>query len=451
MSNKPAFTRREFMRSMAVVSTAATVPMFVHRSAMAFGEPAAQGLTSRPGFPDDRILVIVELAGGNDGLNTVVPFGFGEYYDARPQLAIRKDQLLTLDKHAGIGLHSALKPIMGMIDDGCAAVIQGVGYPNPNRSHFASMDIWHTADPSGGKGLGWIGKAMDHALGASGASGTDCICLGRETPLAAQAHYIKPIAFENADLFRWAGADLHASLSAEYDKINRAGVLDESAAQQAARAEARMTRRGRARAEATAQSAESQASFLMRTALDAQVASDRIRAAVSKGTQTNFPGGPLASQLRMVAAMIRAELPTNVYYTVLGGFDTHAGQAGRHQQLLTQFATGVSAFYKELKAIGQDHRVLTVAFSEFGRRVSQNASQGTDHGTAGPMFVFGPMIRPGLLGEHPSLTKLDAGDLIYTVDFRSIYAGILEGWFKIDSAQVLGKSFQPAQFLKREA
>ncbi len=447
MSDKPAFTRREFMNSMAVVSTAITVPTFIHRSAMAFGDPAERGLASRPGFPDDRILVIVELAGGNDGLNTVIPVGYGEYYDARPNLAIKPDEALMLDKGAGIALHSALKPIMEMIDAGTANVIQGVGYPNPNRSHFASMDIWHTADPSGGKGLGWIGKAMDHAIGASGASGTDCICLGRETPLATQAHHIKPIAFENADLFRWAGADLHPSLGGEYDKMNRAGVLDESASEQVVRAETKLVR-GKLTRVPVAQPGESQASFLMRTALDAQVASDRIRDAVSKGTQTRFPSGPLANQLRMVASMIRAELPTNVYYTVLGGFDTHAGQAGRHQQLLTQFATGVSAFYKELKAIGQDQRVLTVAFSEFGRRVNQNASNGTDHGTAGPMFTFGPMVRPGLMGEHPSMTNLDAGDLIYTADFRSIYAGILEGWFKMDSSPVLGKRYQPARLFR---
>src|SRR5690606_32086859 len=131
--------------------------------------------------------------------------GFAEYYNARPTIGIKDTDALVLDKGAGIGLHPALAPIKALIDDGIGNVIQGVGYPNPNRSHFASMDIWHTADPSGGKGLGWIGKAMDHAIGASGASGTDCICLGREAPLAAQSQHIKPISFEDANLFRWVG------------------------------------------------------------------------------------------------------------------------------------------------------------------------------------------------------------------------------------------------------
>ena len=447
MPETPAFTRREFMSSLAVVSTAMTVPMFIARSARAFGEPAAQGLASRPGFPDDRILVVVELTGGNDGLNTVVPFGFKEYYNARPVIGIPESQALVLDRGAGIGLHPAMKPILQMIDAGMAGVIQGVGYPNPNRSHFASMDIWHTADPNGGKGLGWIGKAMDHALGASGASGTDCICLGREMPLATQAQYIKPISFENADLFRWSGSDLNPALASEYDKLNRAGVLDEPIAEQTTQAQAKLVRGKLARV-SPPPPGESQAAFLMRTALDAQVASDRIRAAVAKGAVTNFPGGPLADQLKMVASMIRAEMPTNVYYTALGGFDTHAGQPARHQQMLNQFATGISSFYKELKALGHDQRVLTMAFSEFGRRVDQNASNGTDHGTAGPMFTFGPMVRPGLIGLHPSLTNLDDGDLIYNADFRSIYAGILESWFQIDSKQVLGGSYKPASLIK---
>jgi len=447
MAEKPTFTRREFLSSMAVVSTAVTVPTFIQRSAMAFGDPAARGLASRPGFPDDRILVVVELAGGNDGLNTVIPFGFDEYYRARPNLAVPAAEVNVLDQRAGIGLHPAMNPVMEMVEQGQASIIQGVGYPNPNRSHFASMDIWHTADPRGGQGLGWIGRAMDHAIGASGASGTDCICLGREAPLAAQAQHIKPISFESAELFRWTGAQEDESLAQAYDHINRAGVLEEAAAQQSNTPPRARLYRGQL-VRTTPEAVESQSAFLMRTALDAQLASDRIRQAVARGTVTRFANGPLANQLRMVASMIRAELPTNVYYTVLGGFDTHASQAYRHQQLLTQFATGMDAFYKELREIKQDHRVLTVAFSEFGRRVDQNGSNGTDHGAAGPMFLFGPMVRPGLLGDHPSMSNLLAGDLAYTVDFRSIYAGILEGWFKTDSAKVLGGSFKPALLVK---
>jgi uncharacterized protein (DUF1501 family) len=189
----------------------------------------------------------------------------------------------------------------------------------------------------------------------------------------------------------------------------------------------------------------------MRTALDAQVASDLIRKAVRLRPQTQYPGNELGRQLSMVASMIRAGLPTRVYYVQLGGFDTHAGQGaanGRHGQLLNQLASGVKAFYQDLKLSEHDGRVLTMSFSEFGRRVGQNASQGTDHGTAAPMMLFGPMVKPGLVGDHPSLTDLDEGDLKYRIDFRSVYAGILEGWMKADSRKILEASYKPVPVIK---
>ncbi len=430
MTDRPAYTRREFVgTSLAIVSTTATVPAFLHQSALAVA-PAPGALTvSRPGVPEDRILVVIELSGGNDGLNTVVPYGAPEYYKARPVLAVRENDVIRLSKSQGLGLHPQMGPLRQMIDDGTAAVIQGVGYPNPNRSHFTSMDIWHTADTTPNQGVGWIGKAMDHTVDPQHTDGTDCVCIGRNTPLATQGKTVKPISFQNANLFRWVGSDLHPLLGDEYDKINRAGIIIAAAGA----------------------APDDQTAFLMRTALNAQIASDRIRNAVAKGPVTRFPGGRLASQLRMVAAMIRAELRTRVYYVSLGGFDTHAAQINSHANNLGEFARGVNAFYAELKAMGQDSRVLTIAFSEFGRRVRQNASNGTDHGTAGPMFIFGDMVRPGLLGEHPSLARLDQGDLIYNVDFRSVYAAVLDHWLKADSTTVLGRRFRPANILSPKA
>lgn len=425
MIHSSAYTRREFVNgSLAVISTACAVPMFIQNSASVFAA-RPDGLASKPGFPEDRILVVIELAGGNDGLNTVVPYGDRQYHISRPRLRILEDQVLTVDEKQGIGLHPNLADVKALMDDGLGAVIQGVGYPNPNRSHFASMDIWHTADPSG-TGYGWIGKAMDHAMGASGASGTECICVQRKAPLAAQGKIVRPIAFENAQMFQWVGKPLGDGLGPAYDQINRAGDLLGDHAKQPV---------------------DSQQAFLMRTALDAQMASDQIRGAVSRGVTTQFPRGALANQLRMVASMIRSELPTNVYYTAFGGFDTHANQSNRHANNLQQLAASVRAFYKELKAIGQDQRVLTLVFSEFGRRVAQNASNGTDHGAAGPMFLFGPMVKPGLIGEHPSLNDLDKGDLKYRIDFRSVYSSVLKNWFKTDAAKVLGKSFKPIDAL----
>ncbi|MDP6059474.1 MAG: DUF1501 domain-containing protein, partial [Pirellulaceae bacterium] len=356
-------------------------------------------------------------------LNTVVPFGQDAYYKARPRIAVAQDQVLPLDGARGIGLHPQMTALKQMLDEGMASIVQGVGYPNPNRSHFASMDVWHTGDTRSNKGLGWLGKALDQVAAETPNS---MVAIGDEAPLAGSGKLNRPVSFQNASLFRWQGSDIHEALEEPYQKINRA-LLGAEAAE-----------------------GDDQAAFIRRTALNAQVASEQIRRAVAKGPETSFPDGKLANQLKMVAAMIRANLPTRVYYVGLGGFDTHANQVGRHQGILHQFAESVRNFYRELKAIGQDGRVLTLAFSEFGRRVAQNASGGTDHGVAGPMFLFGDMIRPGLLGTHPSFSRLDRGDLIHTVDFRSVYASVLDQWLKADSRNVLGRRFKPAAVLNRD-
>jgi len=425
MKPTPPFTRREFLNTgITLASTAATLPLFLRDSAAALAaQPGAIG--AKPGAAEDHVLVVIQLSGGNDGLNTVVPYGFDEYYRVRPVLAVKRNEVLAVDERHGIGLHPQLGAVKRMLDDGLAAVVQGVGYPNPNRSHFASMDIWHTADPSGGRGLGWLGKALDQRAAEAGgvSEPTACICIGPEAPLAAQGRCAKPIAFENANLFQWSGKSLHPALGRSYDQINRVGGE-------------------------TASAQEDDLAFVMRTAADAQIASDRIRAAVRQAPQTDFPQGQLANQLRQVAAMIRAEMPTRVYYVGLGGFDTHAGQLPRQGNLLREFGSAVQGFYRELDAIGQRSRVLTMAFSEFGRRIAQNASNGTDHGTAAPLFLFGEMVRPGLLGDHPSLTETDHGDLIHNVDFRSVYATILDRWMKVNSRAVLGRAFAPARVLK---
>ena len=257
----------------------------------------------------------------------------------------------------------------------------------------------------------------------SESQGGPIISVGNDLPLATQGRRVQAVSVSRPEMFRWAGADLHESLASEYQKLNQAPNLTPEKA------------------------AGDPLAFITRTAMDAQVASEKIRGAINQGSVTYFPPGPLANQLRMVASMIRAGLPARVYYTTLGGFDTHAQQPNSHGKRLNEFTSAVRAFYKELAAIGQQNRVLTMGFSEFGRRVQQNASMGTDHGTAGPLFLFGPMIRPGLIGDHPSLTTLDKGDLIHNVDFRSVYASVLEQWLKIDSATVLGQRFQPAQVL----
>lgn len=433
--NATAFTRRQFLhRGLTLASAAATVPWFLNNSVLGMSAPAP-GMSSIPGVPEDHILVVIQLSGGNDGLNTVVPFGMDAYYKARPGIAIPADRVLKLDKADGVGLHPNLAGIKDLFDDGRCAIIQGVGYPNPNRSHFKSMDIWHTADTSA-TGEGWLGRYFDaeccgYGKGEGGrpdaqTNSMPAIALGRNAPLAMEGQRVKPIAFETEDLFRWVGQDVHPALGDPYLAIQRRG--------------------------ADAAAGEDNATFLMRTALDAQVSSDLIRKAVRTRPLVQYPGSELGRQLSMVASMIRAGLPTRVYYVQLGGFDTHAGQGGaqgRHAGLLNQLAQAVKAFYADLRAQENDGRVLTMSFSEFGRRVAQNASQGTDHGTAAPMFLFGPMVRPGVIGEHPSLTDLDDGDLKYRIDFRTVYAGILEGWLKADSKKILEGTFKPLPVIRK--
>jgi uncharacterized protein (DUF1501 family) len=421
MQNTP-FTRRLFLqRGCALASLAATVPCFIERSALGvLGNPL---LSSNPGVPDHRILVVVQLGGGNDGLNTVIPYGDPAYFNARPQIAVQapggtgNTVALQLDQNAGVGLHPAMTSLKELYDEGLVSVVQGVGYPNPNRSHFTSMDIWQTGRLDA-KGSGWIGRYFDATCNGTPIP-EGSVAVGRTAPLAMEGNIQKPISFENPALFRWLGEDLHGSMKDPYDAINRAGSL-------------------------AGTPAETQKDFLMRTALDAQVASERILAAVAKQPLVRYPDHALARQLRTVGAMIRDGMPTRVYYATMGGFDTHSAQAGRHGQLLRQVSESVAAFQRDLKEQGNAERVVTLVFSEFGRRVKQNGSGGTDHGTAAPVFVIGAGVKPGVVGRHPSLVDLDQGDLKFGVDFRSVYASLLGDWMKAPADKILRGQFASA-------
>ena len=425
-----AYTRRVFLQQgLGFASLVATAPLFIQRSAMGMLNPLAALLSSVPGIPEDHVLVVVQLGGGNDGLNTVVPFGDRAYYNARPNIALaepgrtggNQPAALALDGAQGLGLHPNLAGFKELMDEGVASIVQGVGYPNPNRSHFTSMDIWHTADTNA-KGNGWIGRYFDCTCNGTPVP-EGSVAIGRTAPLAMQGDIQKPVSFESAELFRWIGEDLHPALKQPYETINRSGELDDV-------------------------NPDSQLGFLMRTALDAQVSSDRIREAVAKTPLVRYPGGELSRQLQIVGAMIRDGMKTRVYYASMGGFDTHAAQPNVHGNLMSQLGNSLNAFYKDLKAQGNSGRVMTMVFSEFGRRVAQNASNGTDHGTAAPMYFVGEMIRPGVFGNHPSLTDLDEGDLKYNVDFRSVYTAVLEDWLKAPAEKILGKAYPKAQVIK---
>lgn len=415
------WTRRDFLQgSLTLVSAAATIPFWVHAGSRVLA--AQDGANpNQPGVPSDRILVVVQLSGGNDGLNTVIPFGEHTYYRLRPQIAIAADQVIDLGQRSGIGLHPSLRSLHEMMGQGQAAILQGVGYPNPNRSHFASMDIWHRGDSLSERGYGWLGKAMDTRHDRPDQEGMDMVALTPEAPLAMQGVNAQPVALGHESQFQWLPRTHQPVLAAYHDDLIGSEAVD---------------------------SACPASLLLQRTALDAQLASDRIRAAVRQAPLSNFPGHGLARDLQRVAAMIRAELPVRIYYVAMGGFDTHAAQPGRHANLLTQFAQSMQAFYRELAASGDAQRVVSFAFSEFGRRVAQNGSQGTDHGAAGPAFVFGPAVTPGLLGQHPSMMQLQEGDLAHTLDFRNVYATLLRHWMQLDDRAVLGHRYQPINLIQ---
>jgi len=425
---KLPFSRRVFLQQgVTLASLVSTIPWFLQHSALGVLAQQSTRTGSTPGVPEDRVLVVVQLGGGNDGLNTVVPYGDSAYYRARPTLGIASPEragsnpTLAVDSAAGLGLHPNLNGLKSLLDDGRLSIVQGVGYPNPNRSHFASMDIWQTARTDA-KGTGWVGRYVDCTC-----SGTPdpegVISIGREAPLALIGDRSTPVSFENAQLFRWMGADVDPALESTYESLTRAGEIDGVAP-------------------------GSQQAFLMRTALDAQLSSDRIRNALRGSPLVRYPTTTLARQLQAIGAMIRAGMRTRVYYASIGGFDTHAGQANTHGQRLREVGDAIKAFQDDLVAQGNDARVLTMVFSEFGRRVRQNASGGTDHGTAAPMFLVGPMVKAGVVGTHPSLTDLDGGDLKFTTDFRSVYASVLDDWMRAPAAKVLGGSYPKAKVLR---
>lgn len=403
-------TRREFIGRSAcgvgLLAFGAYAPEFLVRSTLA-AAPAPE--------KDRSILVLVQLAGGNDGLNTLIPFEDAEYYRLRPTLAIAKEKVLRVgDTH---GLHPSCGALQGLFNDGKLAIVQNVGYPNPNRSHFRSTEIWETASKSDEfAASGWIGRFLDNACAGLPADSHD--------PLAIHATNGVPQSF--------TGATGHAT----FGLSNGGGSRRESE-------ETRQLLESMAGLPG-ASGGSANATFLKQTLMDTLVTEKKVQRVIAEyrpGTGVNYPGNPLASSLRNVAALIAAGLPTRVYFVSLGGFDTHSNQLFTHANLLTQLSDGLAAFQKDLESKSLDTQVTTMTFSEFGRRPGENQSRGTDHGTAAPLFVLGSRVKGGLHGTAPSL-KVEANqDLTFSTDFRSVYASALERWLGSPSETVLGGKF----------
>lgn len=392
----PKIDRRRFL---TVGALTATVPGFLARTSRLLAEE----LKSH----GDRVLVVIQLAGGNDGLNTLFPFKDIAYYKARPKLAIAKTKGLKLTDE--LALHPETGELRKLYDDGCLGVVSNVGYPNPNRSHFRATEIWETAVPEKAELTGWVGRYFD-AECRGVASPMLGLQLG-EKPAMTFAHpKSRAVTLANPSLFKWDGATSQAM-----ERLNRVGNTDNP-----------------------------QLDFLQRTANDTLSLSRKIQEALKETrTATEYAPFNFSQSLKVVAQMIAAEVPTRVYYVSLGGFDTHTTQAGRHAGLLQELSQGLGSFVADLKALGHLDRTLVMTFSEFGRRVAENEQQGTDHGTANVMFLAGGKVKAGIHGGLPDLNDLDDGDLKFQIDFRSVYATVLKGWFGADAKKILGAEFKP--------
>ena len=391
-------TRRGLLQAGAAAGLAASPLMFA---------PAAFGQTRTD---PNRILVILELSGGNDGLNTVVPYGDDAYYRHRPKIGLRKERLLTLDDH--YGLNGGMTGLHKLYKDGKVAVVHGAGYADPSFSHFTSMAYWHTAAPNSGEQYGWVGRLADAM--APNAPANFLINIGATQSLAVRARRHVPVVFDNP-------ANFTREMFFEEGETLRA-------------------------APETGMAVNASQGFLRDIARSANDSSALVRKAWGD-YRSPVDYGITDLGLRRVAAMIGAGLPARLYYTAYANnaFDTHVTQNDLHGRLLTYTSDAISAFMQDIARLGRTNDVTLMVFSEFGRRVPENTSLGTDHGAANVMFVIGDKVKAGHYGERPSLTKLDAGDnLQFTTDFRRVYATMEQSWLGVPPAtQLLNGSFAP--------
>jgi uncharacterized protein (DUF1501 family) len=418
-------TRREVLRlglgSSTLLATGTTVPRFLARSAAALADTPAASMKG-------HILVVLQLDGGNDGLNTVIPYRDDAYRRARPRLQVLANEVKTIDDH--VAFHPSLTDFARLLENQRLAIVQEVGYPNPNRSHFESMTIWQTARlvPDAAT-PGWLARALDHHAASGGdAPGLhvhDRFPLPRA--LAGGSQVLPSI--ERLDQFR-----------------RRIGAPDGAVAARQRESLDRLSRQQTGPPGSLLQ-------FVERSTLITYASSARLevlRDEASTSTSAKYPTYyALAGRLRLIAQLIKADLTTTLYYTHLDGFDTHADQSRHHANLLGELGASVRAFLDDLDQAGAADRVLVLVFSEFGRRLAENASGGTDHGTAAPVFLLGKAVHPGLHGPYPDLEHLDDdGDPRFAIDFRRVYATLLDQWLSVPSAAALGGVFEPLPLLR---
>ena len=389
-----------------------------------FTRAVAAAMTGQP-TTSNRALVIVQMAGGNDGLNTIVPANDDRYYEARPSVNVLPDDVLALDRE--VGLNPAMLSFKTLWDEGALGAIEGVGYPGPSYSHFQSMDIWQTADPEKSGGFeGWAGKYLAGIVGQRG-DGVQSLAVGKALPRALFTHEAAVPMVNTIGAYQFQP---HAGAVANQDERTRAllGLYSMGTG----------TRPFGEHLVTTLRAANSSSAAI-------QGAHGQYRSSVE------YPATRLGRDMRVVAEALTGDLGLQVAHVRIGGFDTHASQLPDHGDLLQDVADSMLAFYRDMQAHGKDQDVVMMTWSEFGRRVTENGSGGTDHGSAGPMFVVGTPVAGGLYGERPSLTNLDKKNFKYTTDFRQVYATLVQDWLGAPAEEVLGGRFERLPLLKREA
>ncbi|MXV14944.1 DUF1501 domain-containing protein [Hufsiella ginkgonis] len=396
--------RREFLKNTALVSGAWMIPSFLKPfEAMAFDA-----------LPGHKNLVIIQLSGGNDGLNTVVPYGMDAYYQKRKTIAIAPAAVIKLNEVQG--LNPEMAALREIYDQGWMNVINSVGYPNPDRSHFRSMDIWHTgSDANQFLTTGWIGRYLDSNCQTCKFPYT-AIEVDDTLSLAMKGLTKKGIAVSDyGQLYRNTREPFFKDLVKEHgDNLT-----------------------------------EDNMGYLYKTMIETYSSADYIQnTAKTYQAKGVYPQTGFANQLKTVSQFINAGLQTSIYYVSLGGFDTHSGQIAQQGRQLKTYAEGVAAFLKDLHQTGKLDETLVLTFSEFGRRVEQNASNGTDHGTANNVFVYGGKLKKaGIYNDAPNLTDLEENDLKFQVDFRQVYATVLDKWLAVNNSDILDKSFKGLDFI----
>ena len=395
--------RKEFIQLGSLATASVMLPKFLK---------AFETVNMVP--PGNKVTVVLQLSGGCDGLNQIIPVRNDLYFKARPRLAVAKDKALALTDE--VGIHPALSGLKELYDDGNMSVLHNVGYPNPDRSHFRSMDIWHTGSQSNDYWTtGWVGRYLDAQCSGCDHP-TQAIEIDDVLSLALKGEHIKGIAVKDPKR-------LYGTANEKYFKEINKNHIDEAG--------------------------EQPADYLYKTLAETMSSADYIfQQSKMHPSTSDYPKTDLGNSLKTIASLIFSDINTKVYYVSLGSFDTHINQEAQQQRLFTELNDAVKAFAKDLKTNNRFNDVLLFTFSEFGRRVTQNASNGTDHGTSNNMlFIGGGLKQKGLINEMPDLTDLDEGDLKYKIDFKNVYATVLNKWLQADDVKILGKQYEYLKFI----